>query len=267
MAEPSFLGDWVRDLPRPAVGCVIVKIVGSAPQSVGARMWVRSDGFSGTVGGGRFELEVIEHARALLRAGAAAAELKEYVLCREMGQCCGGRVQVFFEPVGLSRRATLFGGGHVGRAVAQVLSEMPLETTLVDPRAEWASKDGLPPDIRARREDPLEFAKSRDWNEDDAICIFTHSHELDFQLALFFLTQSVGYLGLIGSEHKSEVFRARLGSLPAGAELARAWDEKMHCPIGAGPNNKSPKVIAVSIAAQLLQDWAFAKKAGRKTAV
>jgi len=256
MAEPGALADWVRDLPRPAVGCVIVKVIGSAPQGVGARMWVTADAFLGTLGGGRFELEVLEHARALLRSASGAAVLKEYVLCREMGQCCGGRVQVFFEPVAARRRITLFGGGHVGRALAHVLSGMPFDTVVVDPRPEWSSREGLPDDVRARFADPLSVLRSRAWNADDAVCIFTHSHELDFQLAAGLLAHPIGYLGLIGSRHKSEVFRARLLSLPNGAELSAAWDQRMHCPIGQGPESKSPKIIAVSIAAELLKEWA-----------
>ena len=266
MAEPGSLADWVRDLPRPAVGCVIVKVIGSAPQGVGARMWVTADAFLGTLGGGRFELEVLEHARALLRSGDGSAELKEYVLCREMGQCCGGRVQVFFEAVGVRKKITLFGGGHVGRALAQVLSGMPFETTVVDPRPEWSSREGLPEDVVAVTGDPLLFARGRAWDSNDAACIFTHSHELDFQLAAYLLSRPPGYLGLIGSHHKAEVFRARLLALPGGAELAAAWDERMHCPIGQGPESKSPKIIAVSIAAELLRDWSGAKKIVRSPA-
>ena len=256
------LGDWVEGLPRPGVGCVIVKIVGSAPQAVGARMWVTEREFSGTLGGGRFELEVIEHGRRLLRDASAGPELKEYVLCREMGQCCGGRVHVFFEPVRPRRRVAVFGGGHVGRALAQVLSGMPLETTLVDARPEWAAKESLPADVAAVIADPLGFAAAREWGAGDAVCILTHSHDLDFELARFFLERSVGYLGLIGSEHKAEVFRARLLGLPEGERLVRAWDERMRCPIGAGlPASKSPKVIAVAIAGELLKDWALSEAA------
>src|SRR5579863_2278404 len=85
MSESAKLGDWVQGLPRPAVSCVIVKIVGSAPQAVGARMWVTAEQFFGTLGGGRFELEVLEHCRGILRSGRMEAHLREYVLCKEMG--------------------------------------------------------------------------------------------------------------------------------------------------------------------------------------
>jgi xanthine dehydrogenase accessory factor len=173
-----------------------------------------------------------------------------------MGQCCGGRVEVFFEPVMAKKSATLFGGGHVGRAVAQVLSKMPFDVSVVDARPEWSGREGLPEDIRVCRADPVEYARSRSWSENDAVCIFTHNHDLDFALASFFLTQPVGYLGLIGSEHKSQVFQAKLGD-----SLAELWEEKMHCPMGLPLESKSPKVIAVSIAAELLKEWGLKKAA------
>jgi xanthine/CO dehydrogenase XdhC/CoxF family maturation factor len=159
---------------------------------------------------------------------------------------------------------------------------MPLETVVVDERPEWANSEGLPADVRAICASPLEYAKNRVWGPEDAVCVFTHSHELDLELVSFFLPWPLGYLGLIGSEHKARVFRARLRErTPEQSEDAfdELW-EKLHCPIGVplesgfrsaelqpfprppasrvpGLGHKNPKVIAVSIAAELLKDWAL----------
>lgn len=244
------LGDFAPELPRPAVVCTLVKITGSAPQEVGARMWVAENRAVGTLGGGELEWRALKDARELLEAPRAKPRLKEYVLCKDMGQCCGGRVEVFFEPVRRRKAVHLFGGGHVGRAAAQVLSGTPFEIHLVDSRAEWAGPEGLPEDVQAHRADPLEYARSRAWEADDAVCILTHDHDLDFLLSKYFLTQPLGYLGLIGSEHKAKVFQTRLES----DRLAALWDEKMHCPIGA-QLGKNPKIVAVSIASELLRYW------------
>ncbi len=249
-------------LPRPGVLCTLVKVVGSAPQDVGAKMWVSAEGFTGTLGGGRFEAEVLAHARAMLASGGEAAHLKEYVLCKEMGQCCGGRVEVFFDLMARERTVVLFGAGHVGRAVAQVLSGMPLRLRVVDPRPEWARAEDFPPDASVRCTEPLDYARSRRWSADDAACVFTHSHDLDYLLVEHLLGQSLGYLGLIGSEHKADVFRARLKS---GLDKDRAesveslWEERVRCPIGAPVSSKNPKIIAVSIANELLAAFQLAR--------
>lgn len=236
--------------------CTLVKITGSAPTDVGARMWVSAERFSGTLGGGEFEWRVLSYARELLAAPKAAPHLKEYVLCKEMGQCCGGRVEVFFEPVARRKAAHFFGGGHVGRAAVQVLSGMPFDIHLIDPRPQWGSGEGLPADVQAQMVDSLEYARSRAWSKEDAVCVMTHSHDLDFLLVKHFLRQPIGYLGLIGSEHKAQVFLARLLSGGEKADWERLWEEKMHCPIGAPLPGKNPKIVAVSIAAELLKEWA-----------
>lgn len=248
------IADFSPRLPRPAVCCTIVRVAGSAPQSPGARLWATRDGFIGTLGGGEFERRALVDARERLKTGAIA-ELKEFTLCREMGQCCGGRVWVFFEPVARSKSVHLFGGGHVGRATAEVLSQTGLELHLIDSRLDWGSPDGLPGDVRAHTGDPRRYVKEIAWTEQDAACVFTHSHDLDFELVRSLLSTPVGYLGLIGSEHKARVFEARLESSPGGMELGELWREKVRCPIGEKLPGKNPKVIAVAVAAELLSAW------------
>jgi xanthine dehydrogenase accessory factor len=171
----------------------------------------------------------------------------------------GGRAKVFFEPALRPRTVHLFGAGHVGRATADVLAGTPLAVVAVDARPEWARD--LPAGVAVRREEPLAYAQARDWGPEDGVCIFTHSHELDYALVRFFLDRSVGYLGLIGSEHKAAVFQARLKA--EGERFQELWDEKMHCPIGRPLGSKNPKVIAVAVASELLEDWALKPERAR----
>jgi xanthine dehydrogenase accessory factor len=252
------LGDFLQDLPRPAVMCTLVKVVGSAPQEPGARMWVSKSGFQGTLGGGELERRILEDARGMLKQNQQQVTLKEYALCRDMGQCCGGRVQVFFEPVARRRRVTLFGAGHIGRATAEVLCGMPFDIRVVDARATWAMPEAFHEGVEVHCEEPDAFARAQVWSDDDAVCIFTHSHDLDLRLTRYFLRQEVGYLGLIGSAHKATTFLMRLkehdSALPKQT-WEDLWDAKMHCPIGKSYGSKNPKVIAVSIASELLEEW------------
>jgi xanthine dehydrogenase accessory factor len=80
---------------------------GSTPREAGARMIVRPDGaFTGTIGGGTLEWRAIAMAQAQLsRHGGAHAELKRFVLGPDMGQCCGGQVDLLFEVMGAQDRA------------------------------------------------------------------------------------------------------------------------------------------------------------------
>jgi xanthine dehydrogenase accessory factor len=249
--EPLSVGDFSADRPRPAVLCTLAQVVGSAPQSPGAKMWVWSAGFEGTLGGGRFEATVLADARRMLADPGATAALKEYTLCREMGQCCGGKAEVLFEPAPRRRAVHIFGAGHVGRALAGVLDGLDLETVVYDPRDEWTHADDFPRATRVLRAAPLPLALAAGFNELDAACVMTHDHELDFRLVEGLLEKPIGFLGLIGSEHKARVFRARLSP-----GRWAAWDEKVRCPIGRPIPSKRPKAIAIAVAAELLETWA-----------
>lgn len=250
--EPLRLSELSGDLPRPGVLCTVAKVVGSGPQAPGAKMWVWAGGFSGTVGGGKFEAEVLSQARLLLDGGDAL--LREYTLCREMGQCCGGKVTVFFEPVARRRAVHVFGAGHVARALASVLDGLDLEVVVCDHRPEWASADGFPAKTKVLRVDPLKVASAASYGPFDAACVMTHDHDLDFALVDALLDKPLGYLGLIGSMHKARVFRSRLPP-----PRRPKWDAAMRCPIGRKIASKNPKAIAVSVAAELLEKWAHAR--------
>ena len=76
----------------------VVGVVGSAPREAGARMVVQPDGgFYGTIGGGRLEYEALAAARAALQAGRGKAQLRDWPLGPDLGQCCGGMVATLIE--------------------------------------------------------------------------------------------------------------------------------------------------------------------------
>jgi len=250
--EPLTVSDLAGDLPRPGVLCTLAEVIGSAPQAPGAKMYAWADGFKGTLGGGKFESIVLEDARRMIADGKNGAALKEYTLCREMGQCCGGKTKVLFEACARRKAVHIFGAGHVSRALASILDGLDLETVVCDGRPEWADPAAFPAKAKLARAEPTVLAAAAKYSELDAVVVMTHDHELDFRLIDILLDKPVGSLGLIGSAHKARVFRARLP--PPRRAL---WDERMNCPIGRRIPSKNPKAVAVAIAAHLLETWAF----------
>jgi len=81
--------------------CVLVtvaSVAGSTPREVGARMIVLEDGgFYGTIGGGTLEFEAIKAAQRFLQSGDTGLTLRRMSLGPDLGQCCGGAVQIAFE--------------------------------------------------------------------------------------------------------------------------------------------------------------------------
>jgi len=83
---------------RRAALISVVKVEGSAPREVGARMVIQQDaGFFGTIGGGRLEYETLAVADQALSVKAPSASLRVWPLGPNLGQCCGGSVTTLIE--------------------------------------------------------------------------------------------------------------------------------------------------------------------------
>lgn len=249
-------------------GAVLVSVHssrGSVPRETGAWMAVWADAVVGTVGGGRLELDALAHARTLLAQGHGD-EVLRYALGPSLGQCCGGEIHLHYEVVNAHDRArldtqlaspvvplALFGGGHVGRALVQVMSTLPFAVRWIDSRDEIFPSD-LPGNVQCEHSDPVQAAVA-DLPADSRVLIMSFSHAEDLDIVSACLTRQraqgdLPYVGLIGSKTKWASFRHRLEARGFGA------DELAHvtCPIGVpGIADKRPEVIAVGVAAQLLQ--------------
>lgn len=99
MSSQAWLPLLVRCLQSQShvVRVVVAGVRGSAPREPGATMLVSAETVHGTIGGGRLEWEVLAVARTLLREQAVQARLCKFVLGAELGQCCGGVVEVWLE--------------------------------------------------------------------------------------------------------------------------------------------------------------------------
>jgi xanthine dehydrogenase accessory factor len=258
----EFLARLARE---PAVLVSVDSVQGSGPREVGAWMAVFAQGEVGTIGGGHLEFQAQQLAREGLR-GEALAPVRRYALGPSLGQCCGGVVHLRFEPVGpadlaaLRARlaaartpAALFGGGHVGRALVEVLGRLPFELLWVDSRDDIFPGQ-LPDNVRCEHSDPV-HAAVRDLAPGSRVLIMSFSHAEDLDVVAACLQRQreradLPFIGLIGSKTKWATFRRRLRE----RGYSEAECAQVTCPIGLpGITGKQPEVIAVSVAAQLLQ--------------
>src|SRR5882757_1658086 len=83
----------------------LARAEGSSPREVGARMVVAPDGtFTGTIGGGALEWGALAEAQGLLARNGPASTRLDRALGPDLGQCCGGRVQLTIERFGAADR-------------------------------------------------------------------------------------------------------------------------------------------------------------------
>jgi xanthine dehydrogenase accessory factor len=156
----------------------------------------------------------------------------------------------FVEP--LARRTTplyVYGAGHVGRALVHVLQDLPFSVTWADTSASRFPAP-LPPYARAQAAPDLPALASA---APAGAChvVMTYSHALDLAICHAVLRRGdFGYLGLIGSATKRARFLKRLAELGIAPSLLA----RLTCPIGLpGLGGKEPGMIAVAVAAQLVQ--------------
>jgi xanthine dehydrogenase accessory factor len=330
-------GDWLAPLEghwidaacahlsrHPAVVRItVIALRGSAPREAGATMLVDTLGTVGTIGGGQLEWQATLAARELLcTRDAAPVRIADLILGPDLGQCCGGRVELWLErltrddlpwllvaarsvlrahahrgeahrpsyvvvtefsgsvashrlqrstpgavSLNLRRAASggltlheslsaprprlwVFGAGHVGQALVRLLSELAIfDITWVDSRPELlpADLDGCVTTQSCAK--PVELVDAAPAGT--RYVVLTHDHGLDYELCRSILRSGdSSWLGLIGSASKAARFRSRL--LRDG--ISRETLSTLTCPIGIpGIASKLPASIAISIAAQLLQ--------------
>lgn len=241
----------------------IAATTGSSPRKRGARMLLGPDGvFSGTVGGGGLEYHVQRDALRFLETGAPAR--KVYSLGTNPGEAvgsvCGGSAAVEFRFLGAEQaaellrcaprppRVLLYGAGHVGRALADLLHLLDMAVVVTDERTELLTPERFP--HAARRLRPAAEA-AVDAEAEDYVVITTHSHALDYVLVREALRSPAHYVGMIGSRRKNALFRPRL--LRDGI-AQDAIDARLRSPIGLPIGAQTPEEIAVSIAAEIVAD-------------
>ncbi|HHZ07652.1 MAG TPA: xanthine dehydrogenase accessory protein XdhC [Rhizobiales bacterium] len=259
----------------------VAEALGSTPREAGAWMLVSPERTFGTIGGGQLEFMAIERARALLGAEAGQGGASDgpatldVPLGPEIGQCCGGRVVVSVRRLDgalrdeVLRRAEredaanptvlLFGGGHVGHALAAALALLPVRTIVVETRAE--ALGDLPPGVEARLT-PVPEEMVREAPAGAAFVVLTHDHALDFLIVAEVLNRKdAAYAGMIGSKTKRATFRNWYLKTAGGDEAALA---RLVCPIGGEVKDKRPSVIAALAAAEIVA--ALARASGQRRA-
>uniref|UniRef100_A0A831UB26 Dehydrogenase n=1 Tax=Geobacter metallireducens TaxID=28232 RepID=A0A831UB26_GEOME len=246
--------DVIREFVRladagvPAALATVVETTGSSPRKAGARMVVGLDGTTvGTVGGGKIELETVAAAREAIRDGRPRS--LPFTLTEEQGHVCGGRVLVYIEPAAAPPRLVIAGGGHVGEALARAASFAGFRVTVADDRPAYAKPGRFSGAGEVLLCDYGTLFGQVPVDDATLIVIATSGFEQDFAAVRGALGTPAPYIGLVGSARKREVLRATLAAEGYGARQI----DRVTIPAGLPIGGETPEEIAVSIAAQLIE--------------
>ncbi len=265
----------IEDFLKPPIPCIKISILetkGSTPRNIDAFMLVNEKQIIGTIGGGNLEFLAIKAAKKMLATGEVEQEL-EISLGIKTAQCCGGWVKIKLQILDENHRTQLlqktkiqeknlpeiylFGAGHVGKALANLLAFMPFKTFLIDTRKDivFDSPITIKTIITPLPETIIKQAKAN-----SAFVVFTHDHALDFLIMAEVLKRNhASYAGMIGSKTKCKKFANWLLK-NGGNEKQLA---KITCPIGqphtnaqtnAQAGDKRPNIIAALTLSEIISN-------------
>jgi len=248
----------------------VVDVSGSAPGQVGFKMLIDSQGeIFGTVGGGAVEMSVIKKVllekprKALFwhfdlneNAGSSINQMSDKkdkdhgFTAIKTGMLCGGRQDVFVEPLFSSSELYVIGGGHCAQALSELASKCDFTVTVMDNRAEFVTESYHPYAVKLICAPYNEISKHLKFAaESTYIVVMTHGHAHDELVLRQVVNENYKYLGVIGSKHKSRALQEHL--------IKDGYDkqvlQRVFSPIGLDIGSQTPHEIAVSIVAQLIE--------------
>lgn len=229
----------------------IVRTSGSTPQRVGAKMLVHEDGrLVGTIGGGCYENDAAGKARLTIATGRS--QLLHYELnddiAAESGLICGGRMDVFVDPVAHPPDLFIVGAGHVGFHLARLAATVGFRLHVIDDRAAFASAERFPDAAEVVVDDIPQWLERTEFPRGSHVVVVTRGHRHDLDAIRALASRELAYLGLIGSRAKVARLFETLLSEGVSPEALR----RVHAPIGLDIGAVTPEEIAVSIAAELI---------------
>ena len=236
---------------EPAALVTVVGTEGSTPQKAGAKMLVHADGqIVGTIGGGCLEAEMTWRARGSIES--RRVQLVTYDLTPEQagddGLVCGGRMQVFIEPIEGTPTLCLFGAGHVAQPLARMAKAVGFRVEVADDRVKFANRGRFPEaDLIVVDAFPSAATKMTLGRNSYAI-IVTRGHKSDGEALAATLGKGLRFVGLLGSKPKVVHIFSALRDRGVGAEELA----KVHAPLGLAIGAQTPEEIAVSILAEMV---------------
>jgi xanthine dehydrogenase accessory factor len=229
----------------------VAEAKGSVPGKQGAKLLFLPDGSQvGTVGGAGLEQKVKALCRKALdekKGGLASFDLMYY---KEgaLDSLCGGSVQILVEYMAPIPHLLIAGGGHCGLEIAKLCDQLGYFHSVLDDRAEYASRERFPGAKRNVHALPEDFFAKEDLGAFSHVLLVGWSHKIDTDLLFHLVQKFPGWIGLISSKTKKlEMFRRLKARGIPEAALGRVV-----APVGLPIGAETPAEIAVSILGQVI---------------
>ena len=156
---------------------------------------------------------------------------------------------VYSEKIGFKKFAYVIGGGHVGKALTKILTDLKFHVTVIDDRENLHT---MVTNKYAHKKITVDYSKIKDHilNRPDVyIFIMTFGYRSDLQVLQQLINHKVAFTGMMGSKEKIKQLLDEMRTQGFTEEQLQS----VKTPIGLDIKSRTPEEIAISIAAQIIQ--------------
>jgi len=166
----------------------------------------------------------------------------------EDGLVCGGRMQVFIEPIEGTPVLCLFGAGHVAQPLARIARACGFRVEVADDRIKFANEKRFPEADRIVVDTFDKAAGQMTLGRSSYCIVVTRGHKGDEVALASVLGHDVRFVGLLGSRPKAVHILSALAAKGVAPERLAS----VHTPLGIEIGAQTPDEIAVSILAEMI---------------
>ncbi|MCH8297564.1 MAG: XdhC family protein [Chloroflexi bacterium] len=205
--------------------------------AIGSKLLLRVDGsVSGSLGNAELDAKAIEIAQKVADLGS-----------NESFSLDDG-TEVFVEGFTTPPTLVMVGGGHVGKATADLAHSLGYRVYLVDDRPEFSNEERFPYADKTVVAPYDKWAEHLDLNVNSFVVVATRGHRYDDMALESALSTRARYIGLLGSRRKTIMIYRRL--LEQGVPLERL--KEVSAPVGLNIGALEPEELAVSIMSEII---------------
>ena len=205
--------------------------------ALGAKLLLRVDGsVSGSLGIADLDARAIEIAQKVAEVGS-----------NESFSTADG-TEVFVEGFTTPPTLVMVGGGHVGKATADLAHSLGYRVYLVDDRPEFSNEERFPYAEKTIVATYDKWPDQLELNVNTFVVVATRGHRYDDMALESALRTRARYIGLLGSRRKTIMIYRRL--IEQGVPLERI--KEVYAPVGLNIGALEPGELAVSIMSEII---------------
>ena len=207
------------------------------PELLGAKLLLRADGtVSGTLGSTDLDEPALETAHRIAQIGNTES------ISTEDG------TEIFVEGFTTPPTLVMVGGGHVGKATADLANNLGYRVYLVDDRPEFCNEERFPYAEQTVVTPYDQWSDHLSINVNSYVVVATRGHRYDDMALESAMKTRARYIGLLGSRRKTLMIYRRL--MEQGITKDRI--KEVYAPVGLNIGALTPEEIAVSIMSEVI---------------